>query len=78
MEGVGLSFERHGIAEWTDIWLKAAGEFDVVGGITILDARTLNPEGDRVVTFTSRHITFRQSLLVRARCCALCPLQRAF
>ena len=38
----------------------------VGGGITILDSRTRNADGERVVTFTSGHIAFRQSLLVRA------------
>ena len=68
MRGAGLSFVRHGLAEWPGIWLKAAGpEYDLVGGgITILDARTRDAAGDRVITFTSGHIAFRQSLLVRA------------
>ena len=68
MEGAGLSFARRGIADWSDIWLRAAGpEFDLVGGgITILDSRTRDASGERVVTFTSGHILFRQSLLVRA------------
>ena len=68
MDGAGLSFVRQGIAEWADIWLQAAGpEYDLIGGgITILDARTRNADGDQVVTFTSGHIAFRQSLLVRA------------
>jgi len=68
MEGAALSFERSGIAEWPDIWLQAVGpEYDLVGGgITILDARTRNAAGEHVVNFTSGHITFRQSLLVRA------------
>ena len=68
MDGAGLSFEREGIAEWTDIWLQAAGpNYDLVGGgITILDSRTRNAAGEQVVTFTSGHIAFRQSLLVRA------------
>ena len=35
------------------------------GGITILDSRTRNDSGETVITFTSGHITFRQSLLVR-------------
>ena len=67
MDGAGLSFARHGIAEWPGIWLKAAGpEYDLVGGgITILDARTRDAAGDQVITFTSGHIAFRQSLLVR-------------
>ena len=68
MDGAGLSFARRGIAEWSEIWLRATGtEYDLVGGgITILDSRTRNAAGERVVTFTSGHILFRQSLLVRA------------
>ena len=68
MDGAGLSFARRGIADWSDIWLRAAGpEYDLVGGgITILDSRTRDASGERVVTFTSGHILFRQSLLVRA------------
>ena len=68
MEGAGLSFERRGIAVWDDIWLRPIKpEYDLVGGgITILDARTRNAAGERVVNFTSGHIAFRQSLLVRA------------
>ena len=68
MEGTGLSFVRHPIAVWPDIWLKAAEpEYDIIGGgITILDARTRDATGNTVITFTSGHITFRQSLLVRA------------
>lgn len=68
MEGAGLSFERSGMAEWPAIWLQSAGpDYDLVGGgITILDSRTRNAAGERVVHFTSGHIIFRQSLLVRA------------
>ena len=68
MEGAGLSFARSGIAVWDDIWLQSAGpEYDLVGGgITILESRTRNAAGEHVVNFTSGHITFRQSLLVRA------------
>ena len=68
MEGAGLSFSRRGIAPWDDIWLQSAGaEFDIVGGgITILDSRTRNAAGEEVVAFTSGHVKFRQSLLVRA------------
>ena len=68
MEGTGLSFVRQPISVWPDIWLKSAEpEYDIVGGgITILDARTRDATGNTVVTFTSGHITFRQSLLVRA------------
>ena len=68
MDSAGLSFERSGIAEWPDIWLQSAGpEYDLVGGgITILDSRTRNAAGEHLVNFTSGHIAFRQSLLVRA------------
>lgn len=68
MDGAGLSFARRGIAAWDDIWLQAAQpEYDLIGGgITILDSRTRNVAGEQVVTFTSGHIAFRQSLLVRA------------
>ena len=68
MEGAGLVFRRSGIAEWDGIWLRSAGSrYDLVaGGITILDARTKDATGARVVVFTAGHITFRQSLLVRA------------
>ena len=68
MEGTGISFSRRGIAEWPGIWLKAAEpEYDLVGGgITILDSRTQDATGTQRVAFTSGHITFRQSLLVRA------------
>ncbi len=68
MEGAGLSFSRSGIAPWDDIWLQSAGpEYDLIGGgITILDLRTRNAAGEEVVSFTSGHVEFRQSLLVRA------------
>ena len=68
MDGAGLSFSRRGIAVWPNIWLLSAGaEYDVVGGgITILDSRTRDEMGNEVVSFTSGHIAFRQSLLVRA------------
>ncbi len=68
MDGAGLSFSRRGIDIWPNIWLLSAGaEYDVVGGgITILDSRTRGEMGNQVVTFTSGHIAFRQSLLVRA------------
>ncbi len=68
MDGAGLSFFRRGIAVWPNIWLLSAGaEYDVVGGgITILDSRTRDEMGNQVVSFTSGHIVFRQSLLVRA------------
>lgn len=68
MEGAGLVFDRIPVAEWPNIWLLPAGDdFDLAGGgITILDSRTRDATGDEVVTFTSGHIGFRQSLLVRA------------
>lgn len=67
MENTGLSFARSGIAAWDQIWLQSAQpQFDMVGGgITILDSRTRNTDGEKVVAFTSGHIAFRQSLLVR-------------
>ena len=69
MEGPKLSFFRRGIAQWDDIWLlSATPEYDLIGGgITVLDSRTKDSSGNKVVNFTSGHITFRQSLLVRAR-----------
>jgi len=68
LDGAGLSFIRYPIQPWDDIWLIPAGDdADMVGGgITILDSRTRNAAGTQVVRFTSGHITFRQSLLVRA------------
>ena len=68
MEGTGLTFDRRGIANWEDIWLKSATpEYDIIGGgITILESRTQDATGTPVVAFTSGHIKFRQSLLVRA------------
>lgn len=64
----GLSFSRRAIGEWPGIWLKAAEpEYDIIGGgITILDSRMQDTTGTPVVAFTVEHITFRQSLLVRA------------
>ena len=68
MEGPGVTFSRRGIAPWDDIWLlSSTGEYDIVGGgITILDSRTKDSAGNEAVVFTSGHIAFRQSLLVRA------------
>ena len=68
MEDAGLSFSRSAIVEWHGIWLKAADpEYDIIGGgITILDSRTQDATGTPLVNFTSGHIKFRQSLLVRA------------
>ena len=68
MEPPGLSFNRQAITLWDGIWLQAASpQYDIVGGgITILDSRTHDARDNRVVTFTSGHIEFRQSLLVRS------------
>ncbi|MCY3569632.1 MAG: transporter substrate-binding domain-containing protein [Chloroflexi bacterium] len=68
MEGAGLSFERRAIGAWTDIWLLAASpEYDLVGGgITMLESRRYDGSGAEAIVFTSGHIAFRQSLLVRA------------
>ena len=66
MDNPELSFNRRAIAQWDDIWLQAATpQHDIVGGgITILDSRTRDAQGNEAVTFTSGHIKFRQSLLV--------------
>lgn len=67
MNGARFSFRRSPIAEWDGIWLRSAGEFDVVGGgITILDSRRRDASGAVNVAFTNGHVAFRQSLLVRA------------
>ena len=68
MEGAGLMFNRSAIEQWPGIWLlPATPRYDLVGGgITILESRTRDATGMPRVTFTSGHITFRQSLLVRA------------
>ena len=69
MEEHRLTLVRLPIADWPGIWLlPATPEFDIVGGgITILESRTLDPAGQRAIAFTSGHIAFRQSLLVRSR-----------
>ena len=68
MNQTGLSFERIPIGVWSDIWLSPTKpEFDMVGGgITILESRTKDHSGRVAVAFTSGHIAFRQTLLVRA------------
>lgn len=68
MEGAGLTFSRTAIAEWDGIWLKSAEPtYDIIGGgITILESRRQDTTGTPVVIFTSGHIKFRQTLLVRA------------
>lgn len=77
LEGSGLSFSRRGIAPvdtpagrtfpFGGIWLLAAeSDYDLIsGGITIRNDRTRNAAGRQVVAFTSGHVAFRQSLLVR-------------
>ena len=78
LEGTGLSFSRRGIVPdettagrtfpFGGIWLLAAEPgYDLIsGGITIRDDRTRNAAGQQVVAFTSGHVGFRQSLLVRS------------
>ena len=68
LDGAGLSFSRKAIPAWDDIWLRSATpEYDLIGGgITILESRTLDASGQPIVAFTSGHVAFRQSLLVRA------------
>ena len=68
MEGAGLSFKRTAIPTWDGIWLKSTEPaFDIIGGgITILESRTRDADGTPRVIFTSGHINFQQSLLVRA------------
>lgn len=67
MEGAQLSFVRSPVAEWPGIWLlPARPDVDIAGGgITILESRTRSDAGELAVAFTSGHIAFRQSLLVR-------------
>ena len=68
MDGAGLRFNRTPVADWPGIWLiPATGAADIAGGgITILESRTFDADGVTAVEFTSGHIEFRQSLLVRA------------
>ena len=68
MNETNLSFDRYPVAEWGGIWLKpSATGYDMAGGgITILESRTKDETGSKVVEFTAGHITFRQSLLVRS------------
>ena len=68
MDGFGPSFERRPIEQWDGIWLKSAEpDYNVVGGgITVLDSRTRDHEGNLAVAFTNGHVAFRQSLLVRS------------
>ena len=68
MDGAGLAFRRRGIDVWPGIWLlPSTPEYDLVGGgITILEERTFDPAGLPAVSFTSGHIEFGHSILVRA------------
>ena len=68
METPNLVFTREPISQWENIWLlAAASDYDVIGGgITILEERTKDATGTPLVAFTTPHIVFRQSLLVRA------------
>ena len=67
MDGAGLRFERSPVMEWTDNWLLSdSPDFDVSGGgITIVESRERDTDGNDRVRFTDGHIDFRQSLLVR-------------
>ncbi len=68
MEPHRMAFVRKPVRDWPGIWLlPATPEVDIVGGgITILESRTLDASGERAIEFTSGHIAFRQSLLVRS------------
>ena len=70
LEAMGAArFSRRAIGgEFTGIWLKAASpDYDLVGGgITVREDRTRDAEGREAVVFTSGHIAFVQTLLVRA------------
>ena len=67
LEGSRL-FSRRGIEPWDGIWLLPADPASdmVGGGITILESLTRDATGKTKIVFTSGHIAFRQSLLVRA------------
>lgn len=67
MNGAQLSFQRTPVSDWPGIWLlPSTPNIDIAGGgITILESRTRNAAGGVAVAFTSGHIAFRQSLLVR-------------
>ena len=68
MDGAGLQFNRVAVADWSGIWLlPASGEVDIAGGgMTILETRTRDADGNTAVAFTAGHIEFRNVLLVRA------------
>ena len=67
-DGVRLAFRRVPIDDWPDIWLAPTRpDIDIAGGgITISDDRTTDAGGETVIRFTSGHIGFRQTLLVRS------------
>ena len=69
MEGTGLSFVRHPIAVWPGYLAQVCRAGNMILSVAASRFLTLGPEmcpGNTVVTFTSGHIKFRQSLLVRA------------
>lgn len=68
MDGAGLAFRRRGIDVWPGIWLlPSTPGYDLVGGgIVIREERTLDVSGRLAISFTSGHIEFGHSVLVRA------------
>ena len=70
LEAMGAArFSRRAVGGgFAGIWLKAATpEYDLIGGgITIRQDRTRDAAGRAAVVFTSGHIAFVQTLLVRA------------
>ena len=70
LETMGAArFSRRAVAgAFAGIWLKAATpDYDLIGGgITIRADRTRDAAGRRAIVFTSGHIAFVQTLLVRA------------
>ena len=68
MDGAGFAFRRRGIDVWPGIWLlPSTPEYDLVGGgIAIREQRRLDASGMPAISFTSGHIEFGHSLLVRA------------
>ena len=67
VEDINLYFVRRSVAAWEDIWLLPAGpDYDLAGGgTTVLGSRICDGAGKQAVVFTTGHIRFRQSLLVR-------------
>ena len=70
LEAMGAArFSRRAVGgAFAGIWLKAATpDYDLVGGgITIREDRTRDAAGGTAVVFTSGHIAFVQTLMVRA------------